>query len=69
MKVLTKAKNKEIIYRNGKPTAVILDIKDYLKLMERLDDVEDVKLLKKIRQKTLKFRKLSNFLNEFNPKV
>jgi hypothetical protein len=69
MKVLSKSKNREIIYRNGKPTAVILDIADYLNLIERLDDIQDVKLLKKIRQKPLKFRKLSDFLNECNPPV
>jgi len=69
MKVLSKSKNREIIYRNGKPTAVILDIADYLNLMERLDDIQDVKLLKKIRQKPLKYRKLSDFLNEYNPKI
>ena len=69
MKVVSKSKNREIIYRNGKPTAVILDIADYLNLMERLDDIQDVKLLKKIRQKPSKFRKLSDFLNECNPQV
>jgi len=69
MKVLSKSKNREIIYRNGKPSAVILDISEYLNLMERLDDMEDVKSLKKMRQKPLKYRKLTDFLNEYNPKI
>lgn len=61
MKMKAKRKNPEIIIRDGKPSGVILDIKEYQKLLERLEDIEDLKKLEKMRKKPLKFRKLSEF--------
>ncbi|MFB0508864.1 MAG: type II toxin-antitoxin system Phd/YefM family antitoxin [bacterium] len=69
MESSAKLKNIEFIFRNGKPTAVILNIKEYQKLLERLEDAEDLKILKKMRKKPLKFRKLSDFLKEYIPCV
>ena len=62
----TKAKRKEpeIIFREGKPAAVILDIDDYQEMLERLEDAEDLKILAEMRQKPLKFKKLEDFLAE-----
>lgn len=62
----TKAKRKEpeIIFREGKPAAVILDIDDYQEILERLEDAEDLKILAEMRQKPLKFKKLEDFLAE-----
>ncbi len=61
-----KAKRKypEIVLRQGKPAAVILDIKDYQEMLERLDDADDLKMLQEMRKKPLKFRKLEDFLKE-----
>jgi PHD/YefM family antitoxin component YafN of YafNO toxin-antitoxin module len=65
----TKAKRKEpeIIFREGKPAAVILDIDDYQEMLERLEDAEDLKILAEMRQKPLNFKKLEDFLAEYKP--
>ncbi len=46
----------EIITKKGKPISVILPIKQYREMLERLEDAEDVAWLKKARQKGLKVR-------------
>jgi ATP-dependent exoDNAse (exonuclease V) alpha subunit len=45
---------------------VILDIEEY---QEILEDVEDLKLLKAMRKRTLNFRKLEDFLKAYTPSV
>jgi PHD/YefM family antitoxin component YafN of YafNO toxin-antitoxin module len=52
----------EIITRNGKPVSVIIPIKAYNELMERLEDLEDVAWLKKSRRKPLHYRPLEDVL-------
>jgi len=69
MKVKAKRKAPEIIIRNGKPAAVILDIDEYQEILEQLEDVEDLRMLEKMRKKPLKFRQLEDFLKEYNPDV
>jgi len=56
MKAKTEKRPPELVFRDGKPTAVILDVED---LME----------LEKMRKKPLKFIKLEDFLKEYNPSV
>jgi PHD/YefM family antitoxin component YafN of YafNO toxin-antitoxin module len=65
----TKAKRKEpeIIFRGGKPAAVIIDIDEYQEMLERLEDAEDLKILAEMRQKPLKFKRLEDFLAEYKP--
>ena len=65
----TKKRVTEIILRDGKPTAVILDIDEYQEMLERLEDAEDLKMLEKMRKKPLKFRGLEDFLRESRPSV
>ena len=55
--------------RNGKPSAVILDIEEYREMLERLEDADDLALLEDIRSKPMKFRKLDEFLEEYSPDV
>jgi PHD/YefM family antitoxin component YafN of YafNO toxin-antitoxin module len=62
-------KSPEIVLRQGKPAAVILDIDDYREMLERLEDVEDLRLLKQMRRKKLRFRSLEEFLSEYRPGV
>ena len=50
--------------RGGKPTAVILGIEEYRELLERVEDAEDLKTLKAMRKRPLKFRKLDDFLKD-----
>ena len=63
----TKKKEPEIIFRGGKPAAVIIDIDEYQEMLERLEDAEDLKILAEMRQKSLKFKKLDDFLAEYKP--
>ena len=51
-------KDPEIVMRGGKPTAVILSIEEYRKLLERVEDAEDLKTLRAMRKRPLSFRKL-----------
>lgn len=69
MKAATKKKNPEIVLKNGKPAAVILDIDTYKEMLEQLEDMEDLRTLEDMRKKPLKFRKLDDFLKEYNPSV
>ena len=69
MKGRPKKKAPEIIIRDGKPTAVILDIEEYQKMLEHLEDAEDLKALVEMREKRLKFKKLEDFLEEYHPGV
>lgn len=65
-----KAKRQpEIIYRDGEPVAVILDIQRYEEMLERLDDAEDLRMLQEMRKKPLRFRALDEFLEEHSPSV
>lgn len=54
----------EIVTRNGKPVSVILPIKQYQEMIERLEDAEDVAWLKRARRKKLHFRPLEEVLAE-----
>ena len=52
----------EIVTRNGKPVSVILPIKKYQEMIERLEDAKDVAWLKRARRKKLRFRPLEDVL-------
>ncbi len=67
MKGKTKRKAPEFVFKEGRPTAVILDIDEYREILERLEDIEDLRMLEQMRQKPLKFKKLENFLQEYQP--
>jgi len=67
--VKSKRKEPEIILRNGRPAAVILDIEEDREMLERLDDAEDLKTLAEMRKGPLKFRRLEEFLREFSPRA
>ncbi len=54
----------EIVTRKGKPVSVILPIKAYEELLERLEDAEDVAWLKRARRKPLHYRPLEAYLTE-----
>jgi len=54
----------EIVTKNGKPVSVILSIKHYKELMERLEDADDVAWLKRARRKKLHYRPLEEVIAE-----
>ena len=60
----TKRKSPQVVLREGKPAAVILDIDEYREMLERLEDVEDLKALDQMRRRPLKFRRLEDVLRE-----
>ena len=55
---------REVITRKGKPVSVIIPIKEYEALLERLEDAEDLAYLKEVRSKPLSFRPLKEYLAE-----
>jgi hypothetical protein len=54
--------------RKGKPVSVILPIKEYKELLERVEDAEDIAWLKKARRKKLQYRSLDDYLAKRNGK-
>jgi prevent-host-death family protein len=64
MKARRKRRDPEIVMRGGKPTAVILSIDEYRKLLERVEDAEDLKTLRAMRKRPLRFRRLEDFLKD-----
>jgi PHD/YefM family antitoxin component YafN of YafNO toxin-antitoxin module len=58
----------EIVTRKGKPVSVIIPIKDYEKLLERVEDSIDVAWLKRAHSKPLRYRPLEDYLAERNHK-
>ena len=52
----------EIVTRKGKPVSVIIPIKDYEELLERVEDTDDVAWLKRARGKPLHYRPLEDYL-------
>ena len=60
-------REREFVYRNGKPATVILDIAVYEDLLERAEDIEDLRALKRMRERPLRFRRLDDILAESAP--
>ena len=58
----------EIVTRRGKPVSVIIPIKDYEELLERVEDTDDVAWLKRARSKPFHYRPLEDYLAERNRK-
>ena len=69
MRSKTKRKSPEVVFREGRPAAVILDIAEYKRMLERLEDMEDLRTLESLRKRPLKFRSLDDFLKEYHPSV
>ena len=69
MKRKAERKAPETVLKEGKSSAVILDIDEYRQMLERLEDLEDLNMLKEMRKKPLRFRKLEDFLKEYHPSV
>ena len=58
----------EIVTKNGKPVSVIIPIKEYEEMIERLEDAEDVAYLKEARRKPLHYRPLAEVLADLAKK-
>lgn len=64
-----EASSPEIVLRDGKPVAVIINIEEYREMLEKIEDLEGIKALEKLRQEPLEFRRLDDFLKEYSPDV
>lgn len=60
----TRRKQPQVVYRRGKPTAVIIDIADYQELLERLEDQEDLRELEEIRKQPMEFVSFDDYFSE-----
>jgi len=58
----------KIVTKKGKPVSVILPIKQYQEILERLEDADDVAWLKKARRKKLHYRPLEDVLADLAKK-
>ena len=59
-----KIKEPEMIYKSGKPTAVILPLAQYKDLLERVEDAADLKWLRKTHRQGVAYRPFSEYLKE-----
>ena len=60
-----KRREPDVIFRGGKPAAVILDIDEYREMLECLEDIEDLERLEAMKEGSPSFRKLEDFLEEY----
>jgi hypothetical protein len=58
----------EVVMRRGKAVSVILPIKQYEEILERLEDAEDISYLRSARKKKLHYRPLESYLAGQNKK-
>ncbi len=66
-RVKTADEAPEVVLREGKPVAVILEIDRYQAMLERLEEIDDLEALKRARLETNTFRSLDDFLEEYSP--
>ena len=58
-----------MIYKGGKPTAVILPLDQYEELLEKVEDIADLQRLKKTRLQGTSYRPFSDYLKENKRRV
>jgi len=69
MKGKAKRKTPEIVLKGANLQRSFLILMSIDKCLERLEDLEDLNMLKEMRKRPLKFRKLEDFLKEYHPSV
>lgn len=69
LETVLKLKEPEMIYKAGKPTAVILPLADYQELLERVEDAADVKWLQKTRAQGVSYRPFTDYLKKRKRRV
>ena len=60
----TKRVPPAILYRDGKPAFVLLDIKDYRDMLDRLDDLEDIEFVDSLPQERPPGRPFEDYVAE-----
>ena len=61
---MTRAHAPELIVRDGKPVAVIVDIDEYREMLERLEDIDDLRAIEAMRDEPSRDRPLDEVLAE-----
>jgi PHD/YefM family antitoxin component YafN of YafNO toxin-antitoxin module len=61
---MSRKSQPELVYRDGKPVAVILSISAYEQMLEQLEDKADLEALRRMRERPLHFRSLDAYLEE-----
>ncbi len=69
MKKAKERKPTRLIMENGKPSDVIISIKEYEKLLERVEDAADLAYIRRLTKKQLKSRPFEEFMAEHFPGV
>lgn len=69
MRTAVRKYQPEIVLHNGRPKAVIIDIEEYKRMLEELEDASDLKMLARIRKSGTRFRRFEDFLREKFPNV
>lgn len=54
----------QVVLRNGKPRAVVLDIKEYERLLEAAEERSDLAELRRIKKSKTFFRELKVYIRE-----
>ncbi len=57
-------KKPKIIIKNGKPHEVVLSIRQYKALLEKLEDAMDVAEVERIKKKGTSFRNLRDYMKD-----
>ena len=65
MEPASRKRQVRLVVEDGEPRGVILDIQDYIEMLERLEDAEDLAALNEMRQTPLEFRRFDEFLGEY----
>lgn len=65
MEPTSRKRQVRLVVEDGEPRGVILDIQDYIEMLERLEDAEHLAALNEMRQKPLEFRRFEAFLGEY----
>ena len=65
MEPTSRKRQVRLVLEDGEPRGVILDIQDYIEMLERLEDAERLAALNAMRQTPLEFRRFEAFLVEY----
>ena len=70
MKARKRAPNKQpkepdVLYKRGRPTAVLLSIEEYRRLLESAEDQQDLRRLEALEKQPGQYRPLEEFLEDW----
>lgn len=68
MKSATRRKAR-VIVENGKPSDVIISLREYEELLEKAQDMEHLEYIRKLTKKDLQSRPFEDFMKEHFPSV